>query len=88
MVPLNNLNASDNFLAELPSNLSRLASLTVLDLSTNHFAEFPAVITTLTALCRLSLSHNSIAAVPGKALWPALRTGGTFALFVVGFRSR
>jgi Leucine-rich repeat (LRR) protein len=67
LVNIQELDVSENRLAELPSSFSRLSSLEVLNLGMNELAGLPPEVGDLSSLRVLNLSFNRLAALP---TWP------------------
>jgi len=67
------LNLSDNALAALPDDLSRLPKLRVLFCSNNRFTRLPEVLSSCSALEMVGFKSNRISEVAAAALSPGLR---------------
>jgi len=62
------LAAGNNSIEVLPSELTSLTSLQVLDLSLNHLNEIPEFICSIYSLVALHLDHNSVKSLPSSLI--------------------
>uniref|UniRef100_T1J7G9 Disease resistance R13L4/SHOC-2-like LRR domain-containing protein n=1 Tax=Strigamia maritima TaxID=126957 RepID=T1J7G9_STRMM len=63
-VDLSQLNLANNQISQIPSDISNLAALQVLDLHDNKLIDLPQSLGTLERLTKLDISHNQLAKIP------------------------